>query len=309
MNGLLVMQSDFGLSDGAVSAMCGVVLSVDDKLRIYHLTHDIPPFDTFEASYRLMQAVPFWPEGTVFVTVVDPGVGSSRKNIVAKTKRGQYIVTPDNGSLSHISRAVGIESVRVISERIGRRQNSEQSYTFLGRDTRRILRLNADDILDLCCDPVRFCTRQIDLIDDRHDIEVMINREVGIGQRLRLHALRRIDHEDGTVARGKAARNLIVEIHMSRRIDQIENIFLSIVRMVNRTDCLGLDRDTALTLQIHIIQHLILHLSLRQQTGLLDNTIGQSRFAVINMGDNTEISDMILIYFQRKNLQRILIKR
>ncbi len=134
MNGLLVMQSDFGLSDGAVSAMCGVVLSVDDKLRIYHLTHDIPPFDTFEASYRLMQAVPFWPEGTVFVTVVDPGVGSSRKNIVAKTKRGQYIVTPDNGSLSHISRAVGIESVRVISERIGRRQNSEQSYTFLGRD-------------------------------------------------------------------------------------------------------------------------------------------------------------------------------
>ena len=83
MNRLLVMQSDFGLSDGAVAAMCGVALSVDEDLKIFHLTHDIPPFDTYEASYRLFQAVPFWPEGTVFVTVVDPGVGSNRRNVVA----------------------------------------------------------------------------------------------------------------------------------------------------------------------------------------------------------------------------------
>ena len=133
MNGMLVMQSDFGLSDGAVAAMCGVAMSVDENLKIFHLTHDIPPFDTFEASYRLMQAVPYWPAGTVFVTVVDPGVGSTRKSIVAKTRLGQYIVTPDNGSLSHISRAVGIESVRVISEK-DRRHNREASYTFYGRD-------------------------------------------------------------------------------------------------------------------------------------------------------------------------------
>ena len=111
MNRLLVMQSDFGLSDGAVAAMCGVALSVDEDLKIFHLTHDIPPFDTFEASYRLMQAVPFWPSGTVFVTVVDPGVGSKRKSVVAETNLGQYIVTPDNGSLSHISRALGIRKV------------------------------------------------------------------------------------------------------------------------------------------------------------------------------------------------------
>ena len=80
MNGLLVFQSDFGLSDGAVAAMYGVALSVDPSLRIYDLTHEIPPFDIFEASYRLLQAVPYWPEGTVFVTVVDPGVGSRRRS-------------------------------------------------------------------------------------------------------------------------------------------------------------------------------------------------------------------------------------
>ncbi|MBR3357105.1 MAG: S-adenosyl-l-methionine hydroxide adenosyltransferase family protein [Solobacterium sp.] len=134
MRKLLVFQSDFGLVDGAVSAMYGVALSVDDELRIYDLTHEIPPFDTFEASYRLLQAVPYWPEGTVFVTVVDPGVGSTRRSCAALTESGQYIISPDNGSLSHISRVIGIREVREISEAVGRRRNSERSHTFHGRD-------------------------------------------------------------------------------------------------------------------------------------------------------------------------------
>ena len=134
MNGIIVFQSDFGLSDGAVAAMYGVALSVDENLRIYNLTHDIPPFDTFEASYRLLQAVPYWPAGTIFVSVVDPGVGSTRRSVIAETSRGQYIITPDNGTLSHIGRAVGIRSVRSIREDIGRREGSQWSATFHGRD-------------------------------------------------------------------------------------------------------------------------------------------------------------------------------
>ncbi|MBR4162388.1 MAG: S-adenosyl-l-methionine hydroxide adenosyltransferase family protein [Solobacterium sp.] len=134
VNGLLVLQSDFGLVDGAVAAMMGVALSVDENLKIYNLTHEIPPFDTFEASYRLLQAVPYWPKGTVFVSVIDPGVGSSRGSLVAKTSRGQYIVTPDNGSLSHVARVLGFEEVRTISETIGRRENTGHSHTFHGRD-------------------------------------------------------------------------------------------------------------------------------------------------------------------------------
>ena len=85
MNGMIVFQSDFGYSDGAVAAMYGVALSVDEHLRTFNLTHDIPPFDTFEASYRLLQAVPFWPAGTIFVSVVDPGVGSARHAVAAET--------------------------------------------------------------------------------------------------------------------------------------------------------------------------------------------------------------------------------
>lgn len=134
MNGFIVFQSDFGISDGAVAAMYGVALCVDENLRPFNLTHDIPPFDTFEASYRLLQAVPYWPEGTVFVSVVDPGVGSNRRPVAAKTSRGQYIVTPDNGTLSHISRALGIESVRIIDDSHYRRADSAWSATFHGRD-------------------------------------------------------------------------------------------------------------------------------------------------------------------------------
>ena len=134
MNNLLVLQSDFGLVEGAVSAMIGVALEESPTLKIHHLTHDITPYNIFEGSYRLFQTVNYWPAGTTFVSVVDPGVGSKRKSVVAKTKKGQYIVTPDNGTLSFIKKHVGIEAIREISEVENRRKDTEHSYTFHGRD-------------------------------------------------------------------------------------------------------------------------------------------------------------------------------
>ena len=130
----LILQSDFGLVDGAVAAMMGVALNIDENLAIYHLTHDITPYNIWEASYRLVQTVEYWPEGSVFVSVVDPGVGSSRKSVVAKTKDGKYIVTPDNGTLTHVHHSIGIVELREISEVKHRRENTENSYTFHGRD-------------------------------------------------------------------------------------------------------------------------------------------------------------------------------
>lgn len=134
MKKTLVLQSDFGLVDGAVSAMEGVAFEVDENLRIRNLTHDITPYNIFEASYRLFQTVEYWSQGTVFVSVVDPGVGSKRKSVVALTKAGHYIVTPDNGTLTHIKKYMGIVAVREISEVKNRRANTEASYTFHGRD-------------------------------------------------------------------------------------------------------------------------------------------------------------------------------
>ena len=130
----LVFQSDFGLVDGAVSAMYGVAYGVDPTLLISDLTHEITPYDIWEASYRLIQTVSYWPEGTVFVSVVDPGVGSKRRSIAVRTCSGQYIITPDNGTLTHIKRMIGIDEARIIDESTNRLKGSSLSYTFHGRD-------------------------------------------------------------------------------------------------------------------------------------------------------------------------------
>jgi len=134
LNKHLVLQTDFGLSDGAVSAMHGVAYSVDPTLMISNLTHEIPQYNIWEASYRLFQTVEYWPEGTVFISVVDPGVGTDRLSIVAKTKAGHYIVTPNNGTLTHLAESIGISEVRVIDEKVNRLPRSGESYTFHGRD-------------------------------------------------------------------------------------------------------------------------------------------------------------------------------
>lgn len=130
----VVFLSDFGTSDGAVSAMHGVADAVCGSLRLDDLTHEIPQFNIWEASYRLAQALPYWAPGTVFVCVVDPGVGSGAKSIVALTESGHLVVTPDNGTLSHVADRIGLLQVRSIDVEDNRLAGSQQSYTFFGRD-------------------------------------------------------------------------------------------------------------------------------------------------------------------------------
>jgi S-adenosylmethionine hydrolase len=133
-NGMIVYQSDFGLKDGAVSAMRGVAVSIDPGLRLENLTHEIPAFDIWQGAYRLAETAPYWPPDTVFVSVVDPGVGTDRKSVVLKTRSGHYFVSPDNGTLTLVAEQLGIEAVRAIDESRYRRPGSELSYTFHGRD-------------------------------------------------------------------------------------------------------------------------------------------------------------------------------
>jgi S-adenosylmethionine hydrolase len=130
----IVLQTDFGLKDGAVASMKGVIRSVDAGLDVFDLTHEIPAYDIWEAAYRLDQTASYWPSGTVFVSVVDPGVGTSRKSVVLRTKTGHYFVSPDNGSLGLVAASMGIEEVREIDEGSNRRASSGASYTFHGRD-------------------------------------------------------------------------------------------------------------------------------------------------------------------------------
>lgn len=135
MKPILVFQTDFTYKEGAVSAMYGVVKSVDRTLDIVDGTHEIPQFDIWSASYRLYQTIRFWPTDTIFVSVVDPGVGTKRKPCVAKLTDGYMVVTPDNGSLTHLSKHFEIEWVREIdvsNRLVGK--NNEEVAIFDGRD-------------------------------------------------------------------------------------------------------------------------------------------------------------------------------
>jgi len=130
----VVIQTDFGTKDGAVAAMKGVAFGVDSQLPIFDLSHENTPYDIWEAACRLKQAAPYWPAGTVFVSVVDPGVGTARPSIVLKTKSGHFFVGPDNGTWTLVAEELGVEAVRRIDEKTNRRAGSEKSYTFHGRD-------------------------------------------------------------------------------------------------------------------------------------------------------------------------------
>lgn len=133
-NNIVVFQTDFGIKDGAVSAMKGVAMGVSTDLKLFDLTHEIPAYNIWEAGYRMYQTAQYWPVGTVFVSVVDPGVGSARKSVVLKTKSGHFFVGPDNGQFTLIAESLGIDTIREIDEAKNRLNGSSESYTFHGRD-------------------------------------------------------------------------------------------------------------------------------------------------------------------------------
>ncbi|MEE9255341.1 MAG: S-adenosyl-l-methionine hydroxide adenosyltransferase family protein [Pseudomonadales bacterium] len=132
--GIVVFQSDFGLKDHAVAAMRGVAREVDADLVLENLTHEIPAFDVWQAAYRLDAVVDYWPAGTVFVSVVDPGVGTDRRSVVMRAASGHYFVTPDNGTLTLVADRLEVAELREIDETINRLPGSKSSHTFHGRD-------------------------------------------------------------------------------------------------------------------------------------------------------------------------------
>jgi S-adenosylmethionine hydrolase len=129
----VVFMTDFGVVDDSVALCKGVMYSIAPELRIVDLTHQVTPYSILDGARFLYGATPYYPAGTVFVAVIDPGVGSTRKAVVVKSKRGQYFVLPDNGLMTLVEDRDGIEAAREITNRdwmIG----AALSSTFHGRD-------------------------------------------------------------------------------------------------------------------------------------------------------------------------------
>src|SRR5215469_11814272 len=129
----IVFMTDFGEVDDSVAICKAVMLRLDPAVRIMDITHQVKPYSILDGSRFFAGTSPYYGPGTVFVVVIDPGVGSSRKAIVAKSKAGQYFVLPDNGLLTMVADHEGIAEAREITNQdwmIG----SKLSSTFHGRD-------------------------------------------------------------------------------------------------------------------------------------------------------------------------------
>jgi S-adenosylmethionine hydrolase len=129
----IVFMTDFGVIDDSVALCKGVMYSIAPDLRIVDLTHQVTPFSILDGARFLEGATPYFPAGTVFVVVIDPGVGSTRKAVVVKSKRGQYFVLPDNGLMTLVQDRDGVEAAREITNR-GWMIGAALSSTFHGRD-------------------------------------------------------------------------------------------------------------------------------------------------------------------------------
>ena len=162
----------------------------------------------------------------------------------------------------------------------------------LGRDGDAVLGAEADHVLDLSPDPIGLGSRQVDLVEDRDDLVVRVDREIDVGERLRLDPLGRVDHQDRALAGGKRARDLVGEIDVAGRVHQVQLIGPAIPRLVGQAHGLRLDGDAALAFEIHGVEELVAELALVDSAAGQDQTVGQRRLTVIDMGDDCEIADM-----------------
>ncbi len=132
MKPCIVLQSDFGLSTGLPASMTAVIVKLDPEIRVFDLCHEVREYDIREGASILASTFPYWPDGTIFVSVVDPGVGTNRRSCVALMDNGSYVVTPDNGTLSLLFDRIC--EVREIDEKVNRMPGSDDHHTFHGRD-------------------------------------------------------------------------------------------------------------------------------------------------------------------------------
>ncbi len=163
----------------------------------------------------------------------------------------------------------------------------------LGGNHDRVGSVEPDHVLDLLLDGFRLGRRQVDFVEHRHDLVAGVDGVIDVGERLRLDALARVHHQERALDGGERAVDLIGKVDVTGGVDQIEDVVLAVARPVIEPHGLRLDGDAALALDIHGIEHLLLHLAQLQPAGELDQPVGERRLAVVDMRDDGEIADIL----------------
>ena len=163
----------------------------------------------------------------------------------------------------------------------------------LGRDAEHLVGVLAEQLGDLAGHPVGLGARQVDLVQRGDQLEAGVDGQVGVRHGLRLHALRGVHEQQRAVARGERARDLVGEVHVPRRVDQVQPVELAVVGGVLHPHRLRLDRDPALALEIHRVEHLGPVVARVDRPGELEDAVGQRRLPVVDVGDDREVADVL----------------
>ena len=221
--------------------------------------------------------------------------------------RGQHAVHhADARDRAAVAVVVGVEDQgpqRRVARAPRRRDAPHDRFEQLGdvgallrRDAQDLVRLRPDELVNLLGPAVGLGAGEIDLVEHRDDLEPRVQGEKQVGDRLGLDALRRIDHEDRSLARGQGARDLIGEVHMPGGVDQIQLVQLAVPGVVAHPHGVQLDGDAALALQVHRVQHLLAHKALIERPRKLDQPVRQRRLAVVDVGYDAEVADVVLAH-------------
>ena len=169
----------------------------------------------------------------------------------------------------------------------------------LGRDLQHVGDVAADHGGQLGGVLLRLRGGQVDLVQHRDQVQVRAQRQVEVGQRLRLDPLRGVDQQDGPLAGGQRPGHLVGEVDVAGGVDEVQHVLAAVRAGPRQPDRLALDRDAALALDVHPVQVLGAHLPVADHAGQLQHPVGQRGLAVVDMGDHAEVADQRLIGVSR----------
>jgi hypothetical protein len=243
-----------------------------------------------------------WTSAMVFIGDLVLGGAAHQADPLALTEHAVHDTDVDDDPLEGVEMAVIDErlerSVRVAGRcRDALDDRPEQlvdTEPGLAADAQHLGARNADGLLHLGDDLVGPGGGEVDLVEDRQDCQVVLHREVGIGDGLGLHALAGIDEQDGALAGSEAARHFVAEIDVPWRVDQVQLVAFAFVGVVNR-DGVHADGDAAFAFEIHRVEDLGAKVALADRSGLEQQLVRQCGFAVVDVGNDAEIADVLCL--------------